>query len=280
MPKFNVFLTLMVLTGLSVWKSLPQQFGEEAQTRESGTQSSLPYGSSGEVSTQARGRSALQVGNDSEALIWLKKAAAENPKDLSLRVALGATYLHLGQCDCALHQLNYVLSQVPDHAGALLLRAEVYTRQGNFAAAAADLQRGLSHDASAVPFWRQLARVQAAQGDLESALASQRVALSYAPLVADLWQERARYHVLQGDARAAQGAADQAQRIYAWQQSVPQRSATNIDWQLPQETIGPRVFTHPDLHTALHLWGYPAGHVLFEQGLHHPDRGGQGLSLD
>ncbi|NJK63794.1 MAG: tetratricopeptide repeat protein [Synechococcaceae cyanobacterium SM2_3_1] len=265
MSKFNVSLTLIVLAGLSVWKLLPQQLGEKAETQGPSAQPSLLSSASVEGLPQSRGQVALQEGNYSEALFWLQKAAAENPDNLSLRVDLGETYLRLGQCDCALRQLNYVLSLVPDHARARLLRAEVYEHQGNFAAAEADLRQGLSHDPSAVPFWRQLARVQAAQGDLESALASQRVALSYAPLVADLWQERAQYYALNGDQRAAQGAADQAQRIQAWQQVVPQSSSADVAWQGPQEEMrsrhstpiqrrSPQLASHFYLQRALVLW--------------------------
>ncbi len=265
MPKLNGFLTLIVLAALSVWKSLPLTMAEDSKTQGSAAQSSLLSASSLERLPPSREPMPLQKGKEAEALIWLKKAVAEHPHDLNLRVDLGETYLRLGQCDCALRQLNYVLDQVPDHARALLLRAEVYEHQGNFAAAEADLRQGLSHDVSALPFWRQLARVQAAQGDLESALASQRVALSYAPLEADLWQERAHYYALHGDPRAAQGAADQAERIRAWQQTVPQSPSANVDWQIPQDDMGsglstpiqrrsPQLASHFYLQRAFLIW--------------------------
>jgi len=161
MSKRTVLITLAALAGISLWKSLPPQsaqpsreqvLDQQAVDQPSTTPSSLtPHGSNQDPGIwAAQGTQALAMGHYAEAIQLLSQAAATDPSNTQLWIDMAYAYLALGNCDCAISRLNYVLQVDPQHAQAYWLRAQAYQ------------QRGLA-------------------GDEELALADARQALQFAP---------------------------------------------------------------------------------------------------
>lgn len=137
----NGWLALAVLAGISLWQSLPPQTRVDPTVQSDQSDPSEPVpvlddpGSSyhpgqapGELAAQ--GSEALAMGHYAEAIQLLTQAAATDPVNTQLWIDIAYAYLALGNCDCAISRLNYVLQLDPDHAQAHWLRAQAYQMRG------------------------------------------------------------------------------------------------------------------------------------------------------
>ncbi len=144
MLKRNGWLALAALAGISLWQSLPPQTRvdptvQSDQAVQSDQSELVPVldepGSSyypgqapGELAAQ--GSEALAMGHYAEAIQLLTQAAATDPVNTQLWIDIAYADLALGNCDCAISRLNYVLQLDPDHAQAYWLRAQAYQMRG------------------------------------------------------------------------------------------------------------------------------------------------------
>ncbi len=138
MLKRNGWLALAALAGISLWQSLPPQTRLDPTVQSDQSElvpvlddpgsSYYPGQAPGELAAQ--GSEALGMSHYAEAIQLLTQAAATDPVNTQIWIDIAYAYLALGNCDCAISRLNYVLQLDPHHAQAYWLRAQAYQMRG------------------------------------------------------------------------------------------------------------------------------------------------------
>lgn len=85
-------------------------------------------------------KSYLASGSPEDALLYFNAAIAKDPTNYVTIFQRGAAYLSLGRHSKATGDFDSVLSLKPGFEGALLQRAKIHTRSGDWSAARSDLQ--------------------------------------------------------------------------------------------------------------------------------------------
>lgn len=121
----------------------------------------------------------LQLGNPMSAYQELMRTVDLNPANVNAHLDLGTLLVAGGVPDRAMDQAKIMLAANPNNADAYGLRAQVYDKKGDHAAALVDVQHALALDPNRSKFHEMLAILQAsgsggtpdqARGELEKAV--------------------------------------------------------------------------------------------------------------
>ena len=146
----------------------------------------------------------LAKGNANDALVYFDAAIARAPEDYLTIFQRGATYLSLGKNTLATADFDKVLSIKPDFEGALLQRARIKSRNGEWDAAKRDWETA---DKQSGDEYQELVAAESAAaqvrqdeqaGDWQACVEHANTALLVAGLDLDLRRSRARCHFEQG----------------------------------------------------------------------------------
>ena len=147
----------------------------------------------------------LAKGNANDALTYFDVAISRDPKNYLTIFQRGATYLSLGKNAQASHDFDKVLTIRPDFEGALLQRAKIKSRNGDWAAARKDYEAAGKINS---PEIAQLEEAQGAAilaaeaekaGDWEGCVSQAGVAILVASTSLGLRQLRARCRFERGE---------------------------------------------------------------------------------
>ncbi|PSN60328.1 DNAJ domain-containing protein [Corynespora cassiicola Philippines] len=145
----------------------------------------------------------LATGNAQEALVYFDVAISRDPQNYLTFFKRGAAYLSLGKSAQAQHDFDKVLELKPGFEGALMQRAKIRARKGDWAAARKDYEAAHRTDDIAQLEEAQGAAVLAAEaaekGDWESCVTQAGVAISVAGAAHDIRKLRARCRFEKGD---------------------------------------------------------------------------------
>ena len=129
---------------LAVLYELYQHDGQYEKAVQALEQIELIDGKSERI-TQAKSDLYTRMGNSEAAISEMEALANQYPNDLNYRVMYGDALLQNDQTQRALQVYEDVLTQEPEHIGALLSMANYYTLTGDSAAAALASERVLVH---------------------------------------------------------------------------------------------------------------------------------------
>ncbi len=116
----------------------------------------------------SRGEGPAAANKPATPLKRLQRAVESEPKDLRLRFRRATILAAHGDDKQSLADLNEILTAQPDHRSALIARANVRAKAGEWHAAAADFQAAIHLDQpSTTAEWRTVALLLACAGDAE-----------------------------------------------------------------------------------------------------------------
>ncbi|KAF2500373.1 DnaJ domain-containing protein [Lophium mytilinum] len=147
----------------------------------------------------------LAAGNAQDALVYFDKAVTRDPRNYLTLFKRGAAYLSLGKNQQAQHDFDKVLELKPGFEGALVQRAKIKSRSGNWAAARKDYEAAGKLGGEEIATLEEaqaaaLLAVEAAErGDWEACVAQAGVAIIVAGTASDLRRLRSRCRFERGE---------------------------------------------------------------------------------
>ncbi len=147
----------------------------------------------------------LAAGNAHDALTYFDIAVSRDPQNYLTLFKRGATYLSLGRNSQAQHDFDRVLAIKPGFEGALLQRAKIKSRNGDWEAARADFEaagKTGGHEVADLLEAREASRVAAAaekKGDWETCVSQAGLAILIAGQDLALRKLRARCRFEKGE---------------------------------------------------------------------------------
>lgn len=145
----------------------------------------------------------LAAGETQEALTYFDVAISRDPKNYLTLFRRGAAYLSLGKAAQAQHDFDKVLELKPGFEGALVQRAKLASRKGDWAAARKDYEAAGKADEIAQLEEAQGAAYMAAEsaekGDWEGCVTNAGVAIMIAGAAYDIRKLRARCRFEKGE---------------------------------------------------------------------------------
>lgn len=145
----------------------------------------------------------LAAGETQEALTYFDVAITRDPKNYLTIFKRGATYLSLGKAAQAHHDFDKVLELKPGFEGALVQRAKIASRKGDWAAARRDYEAAGKADEIAQLEEAQgaayMAQEAAEKGDWEGCVTNAGAAIVVAGALADIRRLRAKCRFEKGE---------------------------------------------------------------------------------
>ncbi len=154
----------------------------------------------------------LAAGNSQDALTYFDIAVSRDPTNYLTLFKRGATYLSLGKAHQAQQDFDRVLAIKPDFEGALLQRAKIKSRNGDWTAARRDYEVLGHHTRSEIAELEEaqgaavLAMEAENRGDWDTCISQATVAIQVAGAAAELRKLRARCRFARG--AAVEGVSD------------------------------------------------------------------------
>lgn len=147
----------------------------------------------------------LAAGNAQDALTYFDAAISRDPQNYLTLFKRGATYLSLGRNSQAKQDFDKVLTMKPDFEGALLQRAKIKSRAGDWAAARKDYEAAGKASGAEISELEEaqgaavVAGQMAESGDWENCVTQAGVAVAVAGMDVELRKLRAKCRFEKGD---------------------------------------------------------------------------------